>query len=182
MKASVFIAASIDGYIAREDGDIDWLHNSGSGEVAEGEDYGYKEFANTIDVLVMGRHSFEKVLTFGDWPYQDKPVVVLSHSLSNIPVQLPDTVELCTLEPADLLQHLEQRGFKHAYIDGGVTIQRFLCAGLINEITITRIPRILGGGIPLFENGGQDTLLNHLETKTFADGLVQSKYQVRTVA
>lgn len=176
MKASVFIATSLDGYIARENGDIDWLHDAGCEE--SGEDYGYKEFMNSVDVLVMGRHSYEKVLTFGEWPYGSKPVVVLSSKPVNIPERIAGSVESMSCSPSDLVRRLSERGAKHLYIDGGKTIQGFLNAGLIQQITITRIPILIGSGIPLFGPLQQDIRLRLITTRHFPNGLVQSMYEV----
>ena len=176
MKASVFIAASVDGYIARENGDIDWLTVDGDEE--KSEDYGYQEFMDSVDVLVMGRHSFEKVLTFGEWPYGDKRVVVLSSRPLEIPDDIADTVESKSCSAAELIEQLSKQGAKHLYVDGGKTIQGFLNAGLIQQIIITRIPILLGSGIPLFGPLYEDIKLRHIETRSFANGLVQSKYEV----
>lgn len=176
MKASVFIATSLDGYIARENGDIDWL------SVAEGEgsdeDYGYQDFIDSVDILVMGRNSYEKVLSFGQWPYGNKPVVVLTSRSLKIPDDLAETVEAKSSSPAELVKQLSERGARHAYIDGGKTIQGFLAAGLIQQIIITRIPILIGGGIPLFGPLNKDIKLRHIETRSFASGLVQSRYEV----
>ena len=172
MKASVFIGTSLDGFIARENGDLDWLPKpSGS------EDYGYEEFAATVDAIVMGRNTYEKVLTFGEWPYPKKPLIVLSHAPLTIPAQLT-SVETMSGSPAEIVSRLSKRGLKHLYIDGGKTIQGFLETGLINELTITRVPVLIGRGIPLFGPLQQDVLLRHIETRQFSDGLVQSRYEV----
>lgn len=176
MKASVFIATSLDGYIARENGDIDWLPAAG-GEGSD-EDYGYQKFMDSVDVLVMGRNSFEKVLTFGKWPYGNKQVVVLSSRPLQIPDDIADTVENKSSSPGELVKQLSMRGAKHLYIDGGKTIQGFLATGLIQQIIITRIPILIGNGIPLFGPLIKDIKLRHIETRTFASGLVQSRYEV----
>ena len=96
MKASVYIATSLDGYIAREDGDTDWLHSSGSG--GGDEDYGYEDFTASVDVLIMGRNSFEKAMRFSDWPYSSKHVVVLSSRPVSIPAELSNSVEASSSE------------------------------------------------------------------------------------
>jgi len=171
----VYIATSLDGFIARANGELDWLDNS---REPGGEDYGYQEFMDSVDVLIMGRHSFEKVLTFGEWPYGSKPVIVLGTSDPAIPDHLPDTVTALSLRPADLVDSLSTQGAKHLYVDGGITIQRFLAAGLIDEITITRIPVLLGDGIPLFGPLEKDIKLAHIVTRSFDSGYVQSKYRV----
>ena len=180
MKASVFIATTLDGFIARQNGDLDWLEGSdgnidaGSGE----EDYGYEAFMDTVDVLVMGRNSYEKVLSFGEWPYGDKRVIVLSSTLTELSADLPETVELRNCSPAALCDELKRSGEEKLYIDGGKTIQGFLEAGLINEIIITKIPILIGSGIPLFGSLSYDKNLRHLETVTFKNGFVQMKYEV----
>ena len=176
MKASVYIATSLDGFIARENGNLDWLPNGNS--EAGGEDYGYQEFMTTIDILVMGRNTFEKVMTFGEWPYQEKPVIVLSHGSVEIPQCLTQTVEVLFCSPRDLMERLAQRRMQHAYIDGGKTIQGFLREGLIDEIIITRVPILLGKGLRLFGPLEQDIRLRHQGTRAYPNGLVQSRYAV----
>ena len=176
LKASVYIATSLDGFIARENGDIDWLPGGGTAE--SGEDYGYKEFMDTVDVLVIGRNSYEKVLTFNEWPYGDKPVVVLSSGSLNIPEHIAETVESMSCSPAKVVRQLSARGARHLYVDGGKTIQGFLDAGLIQQLIITKIPILIGSGIPLFGPLKRDIKLWHIETRPFADGLVRSKYEV----
>ena len=148
MRVSVYVGTSLDGFIARRDGSIDWL-NEAQGLVPEGEDCGYKAFMDSVDTLIMGRKTFEQVLTFGPWHYGSTPVVVLSHSPVTIPSHLPDTVSHSSESPQALLERLSGQGVKHVYVDGGYTIQGFLAESLIDEITITRIPVALGDGIPL---------------------------------
>jgi dihydrofolate reductase len=169
----VYIATSLDGFIARSNGDIDWLPAGGG---PEGEDYGYHEFMKTIDVIVMGRATYEKVLTFGAWPYE-VPVVVLSSSHLTLPSQAA-SIESMGGPPADIVARLESRGLQHAYVDGGVTIQRFLEARLIQRLIITRVPILIGSGIPLFGPLTRDIPLRHVETRPYANGLVQSEYLV----
>ena len=181
MKASVYIATSLDGFIARENGDLDWLPGtaeSGESMADHGQDYGYQDFMATVDFLVMGRNSFDKVLTFGEWPYGNTPVIVLSRTLTTLPSHLPPTVELNASSPTELIQQLAARGAKHLYIDGGQLIQSFLREGLIQELIITRIPVLLGRGLPLFGQLPADIKLHHLTTQAYPTGLVQSHYQV----
>lgn len=178
IRASVFIATSLDGFIARKDGSIDWL-NEANGLVPPGEDCGYKAFADSVDVLVMGRNTFDLVRTFDPWPYGDKRVVVLSSQAVDIPVELQKTVSHSSAAPDVLLQKLESEGFRHAYIDGGLTIQRFLHAGLIDEITVTLIPVLLGEGRPLFGALEKDLELTLVRTKTYEFGFVQVTYSLR---
>ncbi|MDH5379118.1 MAG: dihydrofolate reductase family protein [Gammaproteobacteria bacterium] len=176
VKISVFIATSLDGFIARKNGEIDWLmdaDNSG-GE----EDYGYKEFFGSVDCLVMGRNTMEKVLSFGEWPYEEKRVVILSRALTELPQQIKERAELYSGPVADLIKKLEQEACHSLYIDGGKTIQSFLKCSLINEIILTRIPILLGEGIPLFGKLQKDLHLKHIHTKEFQSGFVQSTYEV----
>jgi dihydrofolate reductase len=173
MKASVYIAASLDGFIARPDGDIDWLGEPSK----DGEDYGYEKFMDTVDFLVMGRNTYEKVLSFGQWPYT-KPVVVLTSRPLDIPDDIASKVETMSGSPSDIVDELSKREAEHLYIDGGKTIQNFLVANLIQRIIITRIPILLGDGIPLFGPLQQDIKLRHIETRAFADGNVQCEYEV----
>lgn len=176
MKASVFIATSVDGFIARENGSIDWLPD---GDDIEGkEDYGYQAFIDSIDALVMGRNTYELVLSFGSWPYGEKPAVILSHRQLHIPDPLAETVEAMSAPPREIVRCLAKRGFEHLYIDGGRTIQGFLREGLIHRLIITTIHILLGSGIPLFGALPYDVRLRHLETQQFANGLVQSHYDV----
>lgn len=174
MKASVFIATSLDGFIARTNGDLDWLPAGGGGG---SEDYGFRAFMDTVDYLVIGRGTFEKVLSFGGWPYE-RPVVVLT-SKPNLPSPPPKaTVEFMSAAPAEVVTRLAERGADHLYIDGGKTIQGFLRAGLIQRLIITRVPVLIGEGLPLFGPLERDLKLNHIGTRQYPNGLVQSEYAV----
>lgn len=180
MKTSIYIATTLDGFIAREDGSLDWLTGS-DGNVdqdLEGEDFGFASFMDSIDVLVMGRNTYDMVVSSGHWPYGSMQVKVLSNTLSKFSDSLSSTVEIKSCSPDKLYSELKNSGAKHLYIDGGKTIQGFLKSGLIDEITITRVPVIIGSGIPLFSAVKNDVQLNHLETKSFKNGFVQSKYEV----
>ncbi len=176
-KISVFIATSLDGFIARPNGDIDWL-NQANDMVPEGEDCGFFAFMNSVDTLVMGRNTYEQVLTFGEWPYGDTKVVVLSGKGVEIPDQLQGTVSSTTISPKELVERLSAEGAKHIYVDGGKTIQSFLAEELINEITTTVIPVILGSGIPLFGPVTSDIKLKHMSTHVYPFGFVQNKYDI----
>jgi dihydrofolate reductase len=171
MNASVFIATSLDGFIARANGALDWLPPDG------GEPHGYDEFMAAVDALVIGRKTFETVLTFATWPYGEKPVFVLS-TRALAPTPLGAVVERMSGDPADIMSQLSTRGIRHVYVDGGITIQRFLQAGLIQRLIITRIPVLLGAGIPLFGTLQRDIVLRHVGTRQYASGLVQSEYVV----
>lgn len=176
--SSVFIATSLDGFIAREDGSLDWLDAANAG-VPKGEDCGYKAFMDSVDVLVMGRITYEKVLSFGQWPYADTPVIVLSSQMLEIPAELQKTVSHSSESPEELYARLSQSGLKRLYIDGGNTIRRFLAAGLIDDITITVIPVVLGTGKALFAGLEKDIPLKHIATKSYEFGFVQLKYQLQ---
>ena len=177
IKASVFVATSLDGYIAREDGDVGWLNEASAG-LPDGEDCGFQAFMDSVDALIMGRKTFEQVLTFGPWPYGRTPVVVLSRNAISLPPDLPDTVSHSSELPRELLKRLAQEGVEHVYVDGGNTVQGFLAAGLIDDITITVIPVILGGGISLFGSLDHDVELTHVRTIAYDFGFVQTTYSV----
>jgi dihydrofolate reductase len=174
-NVSVYIATSLDGYIARSDGDVAWLHETEP--IGDGDDAGYGEFFDSIDALVIGRGSFEKVLEF-DWPYGTQPVIVMSKSLTEVPEELRDWVRLDTSTPQELMEKLSQEGYKHIYLDGGMVIQSFLRGGLVDDMTLTIIPVLIGEGLPLFGNLEKDIKLRLLETRSWDNGFVQSKYQV----
>jgi dihydrofolate reductase len=178
LKISVFIAASLDGFIARADGDITWLDEREP--LPEGDDAGYGELFNAVDALVMGRGSFEKVLSFGFWPYDNKPVIVLSGSLTEIPAHLPDVVGIDPAKPRAFVQKCLARGYRHIYLDGGQVIQSFLREELVNEITLTTIPILLGTGIPLFGHLERDVDLSLLRSRSWKNGMVQSTYRILT--
>ena len=172
MKLSVFCGVSVDGFLARPDDALDFL------ETGEQEPHGFEEFFGSVDVLVMGRRTFEVVLTFGKWPYGTKQVVVLSSRPLDFSSVQTGVVEQMSGEPAEIVTQLRARGFKHAYIDGGITIQRFLAAGLIDRLVITRVPVVIGAGIPLFGPVPRDISLRHVATRCYKGGLVQSEYEV----
>jgi dihydrofolate reductase len=176
MVISAYIATSLDGFIARKNGALDWL--PGSDGNMGGEDFGYQDFMNSIDVMVMGRNTFEQVLSFGQWPYGEKRVVVLSSHRVLIPDELTKTVVVRSGDPVEIMRDFEESGTKHIYVDGGKTIQRFLLAGLIDEITITRVPVLIGNGIPLFGDIPKDIELTHLNSTSYGNGFVQSKYGI----
>jgi len=171
MKASVFVGTSVDGFIARSNGGLDFLPPGG------GEPHGYEEFMATVDALVIGRKTFETVLKFDTWFYGKKPVFVLSTgTLATAP--LGAVVEHMSGDPANIVAQLEARGIQHIYVDGGITVQRFLQAGLIQRLIITRVPVLIGDGIPLFGTLTHDIQLRHVATRHYPSGLVQSEYTV----
>jgi len=173
VKASVFVGTSLDGFIARADDALDFLPAGG------GEPHGYDEFFASVDAMVVGRKTFETVLGFADWPYGKKPVFVLSTRplLASPPGAVVERMEG---QPGHIMARLESRGIEHVYVDGGATIQQFLKAGLIHRLIITRVPVLIGTGIFLFGPLERDIRLQHVVTRQFPSGLVQSEYVVET--
>ena len=171
MKLSVFCGVSVDGFLARTNHALDFLDSG------EQEPHGFEEFYGSVDVVVIGRRTFEVVLTFGKWFYGEKPVVVLSSHALDLSSVKGGVVEQMSGEPAEIVAQLKVRDFKHAYIDGGITIQR-LAAGLIDRLVITRVPILIGEGIPLFGPLLRDISLRHVATRCYSGGLVQSEYEV----
>ncbi len=172
MTASVFVGTSVDGFIARPNGDLDFLPEGG------GEPHGYIEFIASVDAIVIGRKTFEKVLTFAAWPYGDKRVVVLSSRPLDLSVVRGGVVEQMAGPPAEIVAQLAARAVQHLYIDGGITIQGFLRAGVIQRLIITRVPVLIGEGVPLFGALPRDIRLRHVATRPYPSGLVQSEYLV----
>jgi dihydrofolate reductase len=172
MKISVFIGTSVDGFIARLDDRLDFLPADG------GEPHGYNEFFAGVDALVIGRRTFETVRTFPEWPYASKRVIVLSDRQIDISGVPEGRVEQMRGTPEEIVARLGASGIQHVYLDGGVTIQRFLSAGLVNRLTITRVPVLIGGGIPLFGRLPRDLRLRHVATQAYPSGLVKSEYEV----
>ena len=172
MTASVFIGTSVDGFIARPNGALDFLPEGG------GEPHGYAEFIASVDAIVIGRKTFETVLAFEAWPYGDKRVVVLSSRPIDFSAIRGGVVEQMAASPAEIVSQLAATGAHHLYIDGGVTIQGFLRAGAIQRLVITRVPVLIGQGIPLFSTLPHDIHLKHISTRHYPSGLVQSEYEV----
>ena len=171
IRASVFVGTSVDGFMARVDGALDFLPPGG------GEPHGYDEFIASVDALVIGRNTYEIVLAFDEWPYGDKPVFVLSSKpLRDAPAGA--VVERLSGEAGDIVSQLAARGYEHLYIDGGITIQQFLRAGLIQRLIVTRVPVLIGTGVPLFGPLDRDIRLTHVATCHYPSGLVQSEYRV----
>ena len=169
----VFIATSLDGYIADKNGGIDWLNTTPN---PDNLDMGYGEFTSQIDALVMGRTTFETICAFDmDWPY-DKPVFVLSKTLKEIPDNYKDKAILTKGTLTEVLDQIHQRGFLHLYIDGGKTIQSFLEEDLIDDMIITVIPILLGGGIPLFSKLSDELEFACTESRVFLDKIVQNRF------
>lgn len=173
MSNNIYIATSIDGFIAKKDGGIDWLIELPN---PTGSDYGFGAFMERIDAVVMGRNTFELVLTFNEWIYI-KPVFVLSNSLQSLPKNLPGKAELINGNPASVVKQLNLRNYNNLYIDGGKTIQGFLKQDLIDEMIITRIPILLGEGIPLFGVLTREQKFEHIKTEVYDNILVKSYYK-----
>lgn len=172
MANIVYIATSLDGYIARQNGTIDWLMEIPN---SDNDDYGFSDFMKRIDGLVMGRNTFELVLTFGRWPYS-KPVFILSNTMKGLPAGLENQAELIKGKLNSIITELNNRGFKNLYIDGGKTIQSFLKEDMIDELIITRMPIILGSGIPLFGEMDLELRFEHVKTEVLNKVLVKSWY------
>jgi dihydrofolate reductase len=172
MMISVFVGTSLDGFIARANGDLDFLPPGG------GEPHGYDAFIATVDTLVIGRKTFETVLAYPTWPYGDRRVVVLSGRPLDFSAVRGGVVEQMAGSPAEIVARLVASGAQHVYVDGGVTIQGFLRAGLIQRLTITRVPVLIGEGIPLFGALDRDIRLRHVATRQYPSGLVSSEYEV----
>lgn len=184
MKCSVFIATSADGYIATKDGGVDWLEKSGYPDVdmSQHPDVSLKNYMATVDCLVMGRNCMEKLSSFNlkpeQWPYGDTPVFALSNSVKVPPDNLKNKVEVVPGDIPALVSRLKSEGFKHVYVDGGSIITSFLNLGLINEMTISRAPILLGDGIPLIGKLNKHIRLEESQAKAFPNGFVQEKYKV----
>lgn len=173
MPNVVYIATSLDGYIAAADGGLDWLMSVPNPEQS---DYGYAAFIEGMDALVMGRNTFETIMGFeGEWPY-DKRVFVLSNSLSEVPESMTDKAEMVSGPLPELVRALNGRGYNNLYIDGGRTIQSFLAGDLLDEMIITQIPILLGDGIPLFGHHEQQLHFELAGVEHFSNGIVQCRY------
>ena len=172
MMVSVFVGTSVDGFLARPNGDLDFLPPDG------GEPHGYVEFMASVDALVIGRKTFETVLTFAAWPYGDKRVVVLSSRPVDLSAARGGVVEQMAGPPAEIVSKLAARGVRHIYVDGGITIQGFLRAGLVQRLIITRVPVLIGDGVPLFGSLSRDVRLHHVATQCYPSGLVKSEYRL----
>ncbi|MBP1129291.1 dihydrofolate reductase [Serratia sp. PL17] len=175
VTAHVFIACSLDGFIARQNGDIDWLLQRDT----SAEDHGFDDFIADKEMILMGRGTYEKVLTFDSWPY-NLPVLVLSEQLAKepVPLALESKVRFSTLTPKHALESLAEQGVHRVYVDGGQLIQSFLREGLIADMVITTVPVLLGSGRPLFGDMAQDIGLALVSSRSFPSGLVQSHYRV----
>lgn len=169
-KVTVYIACSIDGYIAREDGSLDFLDQVGSSD----DDYGYSELINNIDCLIMGRKTYETACTAPEWPYKSKRSIVLSNALENP----QEHAEVFNGELEDLLAMLEADQIKHAWVDGGITIAQFLEQGYVDDLIISIVPTLIGSGIPLFPKRLIGSNCKLVSSESYASGLVQLRYKL----
>jgi len=172
-KNIVFIAKSLDGFIAGEKNELDWLEMVPN---PKQNDLGFNELMDEVDAIVMGRTTFETVLGFGgEWPYE-KHLFVLSSSLKKIPEKLQKKVTLLNGTVQEVLRSIHEKGFFNVYIDGGKTVQNFLKEDLIDELRMTTIPVLLGKGIALFSSLPELVEFTHIKTEVFLGQLVQSRY------
>ena len=178
--ASVFLGMSVDGFIARPDGDLTWLTGGDAGgggapDDGEGGDFGFAEFVAGIDALVMGRGTYEVIAPLDEWPYQGRPVHVVSTTLE------PGADARITLHRSfdGAVAALTTAGYRRVYVDGGRTVHDFLTAGLIGDLKLSRVPVLIGEGHTPFGPLPADVLLEHVRTQTFRGGMVQTTYRVR---
>ena len=187
MKCSVYIATSADGFIARNDGSADWLETCGNpnANVNHDPDYiGFDAFMSTIDCMIMGRKTIEVISTMilppDKWPYGNTRIIVLSQTLKEPPKEVKQfNVEVHQGEIKDLIAKLDQEGYKHAYIDGSMTIQNFIKLELIDEFIISKAPILLGKGIPLFGNLDKEIELENIFAQAFTNGFIQEKFTLK---
>jgi dihydrofolate reductase len=175
MDAAVFVATSLDGFIARPDGTLDWMDQAD----AAGEDYGFTAFMDSVEAIVMGRNTFDFVLATGTWAYGETPLIVLTHRTLELTTDFPGRVETRATTPEALARELIDRGIESVYVDGGFTIQSFMRAGLVKRITITRLPILIGSGIPLFGALDTDLHLTLARAESYPNGWTQVEYVVR---
>ena len=187
MKCSVYIATSVDGFIAKDDGSVDWLHTAGNPEADMGNqtDMGMNDYFSSFDCMIMGRKCMDMIssmkLTPEQWPYGDTRIIVLSNTIKVAPENMLGKVEIYSGDIQALISNLESEGYEHAYIDGGATIQAFINLKLINEMTITRAPILLGEGIPLFGKTFKDIKLEEAKATAFPNDFIQVKYKVNYI-
>jgi len=176
MRSIVFIGTSLDGFIARKNGDIDWLVHYANKEAVQA----YEKFISRIEAIVIGRGTFEKVMSFPSWPYEKK-VFVLSTSIKEIPPAVKEKITILSMKPAAMLSYLSGQGFSSIYVDGGKVIQDFLKEDLIDELIISKVPVLIGSGIPLFGYLNTDLQFKHNRTEIGSNGLVRSYYERKRI-
>ena len=169
-KISVYIAISIDGYIARSDGNLDWLDRVGGFD----EDYGFQTLLDSIDAVILGRKTYEAAATVPDWPYKGKRIVILSNTLKTV----REGAEIFRGDITQLLSQLNSDGIKHIWIDGGLTISKFLNLQMVDSMTLSVIPVILGAGIPLYHAIDKELSCSLVSSQSYPSGLVQLKYEI----
>jgi dihydrofolate reductase len=172
MNTIVYVGTSLDGFIARINGEFDWLSRFANDEAIRA----YEELISRIDAIVIGRGTFEKVLAFPSWPY-GKPVFVLSTSITEAPENIREKVTILSMDPGALLGYLSAMGYSNIYIDGGKVIQSFLKEDLVNELIVSNAPMLIGSGIPLFGYLDHDLEFKHIRTDVCSNGLVRSYYE-----
>ncbi len=174
MSNIVYIATSIDGYISDKDGGLDWLQMVPN---PDNLDFGWADFMNSIDAVVMGRKTFEKVCSFDcDWPYT-KLVFVLSDSLKSLPEGYEEKAKLIQGPLSEILKNINNNGYENLYIDGGIAVQNFLKEDLIDEMIVTVIPILLGGGTPLFAEFPKQMEFECIKSEVLLNALVQTQYR-----
>ncbi|MEH6609363.1 MAG: dihydrofolate reductase family protein [Halioglobus sp.] len=185
LKCSAYIATSVDGYIATHDGSVEWLENAENPESGDKEpagDAGFGAYMASVDCMIMGRKCMEKIASFDltpeQWPYGEIPIFVLSNTVKSPPESLGNKVEMYSGDLHALTEKLESDGYNHAYIDGGLTITSFINLGLLDEMCVTQIPILLGGGLPLFGNIERQIMLGNAEVTVFSNDFVQWKYSI----
>jgi len=172
VKATVFVGISLDGFLARTNHELDFLPPGG------GEEHGYAAFIETVDTIVIGRKTYEKSSPFPNGRMARSPWSSSAPGLWTRRGAPGAVVERLAGSPPEVVARLAALGSKHLYVDGGITIQRFLVAGLIQRLIITRVPVLIGSGIPLFGALPHDIALQHVATRQYSSGLVQSEYIV----
>lgn len=175
ISLKAYIATSLDGFIAKKDGSVDWLHSEKYH--LENEDFGYSEFMKSIDCIVMGRITFETVLQFEPYPFENVPLIVVTNN-PNYQIESKHQISIFTRPLKELIPYLESKKYQNVYVDGGKLIQSFLKESLLDEITITQIPILLGSGIPLFGETDKEIDCKHRKTKSFPNGFVQTEYEI----
>ncbi|WP_193014443.1 MULTISPECIES: dihydrofolate reductase family protein [Gammaproteobacteria] len=176
MNIIVYIATSLDGYIADKQGNIEWLTNI---ENPENSDFGFTDFLSEIDAIVMGRITFETIMGFDiKWPYS-QPVFVLSDTLKKLPLSLPSNVNILSGSTSEIVKTLKFNNYNRVYIDGGKTVQSFIGEGLVDELIITKVPILLGSGIPLFTSNNNKIEFTHYKTEVYLNSLVKSHYKIK---
>ena len=184
MQCSAFIASSADGYIATEEGGVEWLELAGNTQVdmVDQEDMGFAAFMATIDCMIIGRKCMEKLSNFDlspeQWPYGDRRIIVLSKTLAELPDNMKRRAELYGGEIHPLIERLTHDGLTHAYVDGGTTITSFINLQLMTQLIVTQVPVLLGKGLPLFGELNNTTQLRQAQAHVYPNDFIQTRYTV----